>query len=136
MSNNLLLYKIREYALNTVYWNRHAGGYYSVGLYSYAPMIKDDLFNKYFQQKDVVGVLEIEFALGRGIKVEELEVCPLSVDYLLWGNPIITGSEQERKILYEFADLIKEIANKNEVRAIGYELKRLQKLYKEYQSKK
>jgi hypothetical protein len=99
-------------------------------------MIKDDLFNKYFQQKAVVGVLDIEFALGRYIKVEELEVCPLSVGYLLWGNPIITGSEQERKILYEFADLIIEKAKKNEKRAIGYELKRLQKLYKEYQSKK
>lgn len=134
-TNKEWLYRIRAYALNSEYWSKYASSYYSSTYYSYAPMVKDELFNSLFDSMVVVGVKDLEEALGRTLKIEELNVCPLSVEYLLFGSPIVTESEDEAKTLSQFAVIIKDAIRKGEVRAIGNKLKRLQKRYNFFKSK-
>ena len=106
MSNRELLYSLRAKVIRSVYWGGKLKNYYEGHIYRYAPMIKDELFNSLFGQDEVVGVLAMEEKLGRSLKIEELYVSPLSVEYLTLGNVIITESEEERRTLEEFEELI------------------------------
>lgn len=101
--------------------------YYVFEQYNYAPMIEDDLFISLFPQQTTVGALAIEKALGRRLKVEELKVCLLSVNYFLFGRPIITNTQSELVKLDDFADLIANSVNRNETNAIKWEIKNLNK---------
>ena len=88
-------------------------------------MIEDELFNSLFEQKAIVGAYDIEAALGRKIAIEELIVCPLSVNYLIFGEPLLTGSEKEREKLLAFKETVENGIRRNERRAINREIKRL-----------
>lgn len=135
-TNKEWLYRIRAYALWFEYWSKLATTYYSVTYYSYAPMIKDELFYSLFDTDAIVGAKEVEEALGRTLKIEELIACPCSVEYLLFGNPIITESEDEAETLSQFAVIIKDAIRKGEVRAIGNKIKKLQARYDLFKSRK
>ncbi len=128
LNNWELLYLIKRAAFCSVYWSRKAALYHLVEVYDYAPMIDDDLFCRLFNKGAIVGVHIMEEALERKIAVEELKVCPLSVDYLIFGEPIVTGSEAERATLLAFYDMVVDKIQKNERRAINWEIKRLSKL--------
>ena len=128
ISNNELFYHIKRTALMSVYWSRKASLYHLVEVYEYAPMIEDELFNSLFEQKTIVGVYDIEKALGRRIAIEELIVCPLSVNYLIFGEPLLTGSEKEREKLLAFKETVENGIRQNERRTINREIKRLSSL--------
>lgn len=128
-SNSDLFYHIKRTALSSVYWSKKVFGYHLIEVYEYAPMIEDNLYCSLFNKKGIVGVYDIEKALGRKIAVEELIVCPLSVSYLIFGEPLLSGSDKERKTLFAFYEVVKNGIRKGEKRAIGSELKRLGKLY-------
>ena len=128
ISNNELFYHIKRTALMSVYWGRKASLYHLVEVYEYAPMIEDELFNSLFEQKAIVGVYDIETALGRKIAIEELIVCPLSVNYLIFGEPLLTGSEKEREKLLAFKETVENGIRQNERRTINREIKRLSSL--------
>lgn len=127
--NKELFYHIKRTALCSVYWSRKALSYHLIEVYEYAPMIEDNLFGSLFNEKNIVGVYDIEGALGRKIAIEELLVCPLSVSYLIFGEPLLTGSDKERQTLFAFYEVVKNGIRKGEKRAIGVEVKRLSKLY-------
>lgn len=127
MDNEELYYNIQYKAMQSVYWSRKARLYFLVEQYYYAPMIEDDLFTSYFHRKDVVSVLEMEQRFGRRLKIEELAVCPLSVSYLLFGRPLITGTPKEYNKLCAFADLIDKSIRRNETNAIRWEINKLNK---------
>lgn len=126
----ILLY-IREIALSSERWIYEAPNYYGSMVYTYAPMVKDELFLSYFKEKDTIGVVEMESILGRALKVEELKVCPLSVPYLLFGNPSLTNSREEYDILCSFYKLIIQSIKKQETRYINYKIKRLNHIVEE-----
>ena len=128
-TNKEWMYKIRGYALSTEYWSKEAFGYYNIEVYEYGPMIKDELFNSLYAGDAVVGVVQMETDLGRPLKVEELNVCPLSVNYLLWGNPLVTESQEETETLQAFAELIQAMVLKNEKKATRNKIRLLTKLY-------
>lgn len=128
ISNSELFYQIKRTALMSVYWGRKVSLYHLVEVYEYAPMIEDELFNSLFEQKAIVGVYDIEKELGRKIAIEELIVCPLSVSYLIFGEPLLTGSEKEREKLLAFKETVENGIRRNERRAINRELKRLSDL--------
>jgi|GEM_PF-4261225 hypothetical protein len=128
-SNSDLLYHIKRTALSSVYWSKKALSYHLIEVYEYAPMIEDELYCSLFDEKDIIGVYDMERALGRKIAVEELIVCPLSVNYLVFGEPVLTGSDKERGKLFGFYGTVKNGIKRGEKKAIGYELKRLNKLY-------
>ena len=128
-SSSDFLYHIKRTALSSVYWSKKALSYHLIEVYEYAPMIEDNLYCSLFDEKDIVGVYDMERALGRKIAVEELLVCPLSVNYLIFGEPLLTGSDKERQTLFAFYEVVKNGIRKGEKRAIGSELKRLGKLY-------
>lgn len=125
ISNSELFYQIKRTALMSVYWGRKTSLYHLVEVYGYAPMIEDELFNSLFEQKAIVGAYDIEAALGRKIAIEELIVCPLSVNYLIFGEPLLTGSEKEREKLLAFKETVENGIRRNERRAINREIKRL-----------
>lgn len=127
MSNKEFYYNIQLTALKSVYWSKKAKSYYLVGQYEYGPMIEDELFLSYWKETDVVGALEMEEAIGRRFKIEELKVCPLSVKYLLFGRPLITETQQELEKLDAFAEMIANAINRNETLAIQREIKWLNK---------
>lgn len=129
--NLYLFYEIRSIAFSSVYWSRKAKDYYTYEIYRYAPMIKDELFNSIAKEEEVIGVIELEERLNRRIKIEELKVCPLSVSYLIFGNPIVTGTEEEYKTLTDFKEILINGIRRNEKRTIRYEIKYLQNLWKE-----
>lgn len=120
---------LQRYALQSEFWGRKYFGYFTTEYYDYAPMIDDELFTSLFDKKDIVGVEAIEKALGRKLKIEELKATPLSVDYFLFEHPIITGTQDEEKRIEEFEEIILSSIRRAEKRTIGYELKRLKKLY-------
>ena len=127
--NTKLLLSCKEAAFNSVYWSRKALCYHMVDIYEIAPMVIDEVWaSLLYKETDIVGVLEIEDKLGRKLKIEELSVCPLSVNYLICGEPIVTGTEEEHAKLIAFHELIVKGIQKNERRSIGYELKRLQSI--------
>lgn len=123
MSNEELFHKCKWQALSSVFWARKALVYHCGEVYDYAPMIQDTLFAKLFPQEAVVGVYEMEAALGRKLCVEELIVCPLSVNYLIFAEPTITGSPQERETLLGFLELIERSVRRYETRTRNYLLK-------------
>lgn len=125
--NKRLFVSCKETALSSVYWSRRVSGYHIFDVYEYSPMIQNELFNSLFTETDIVGSLAVEEKLGRKLKIEELRVCPLSVNYLIFGEPIVTGTGAECSTLIAFHDLIEGKIKRYERRAIGAEIKYLQK---------
>lgn len=124
--NQQLLRHIKEVALSSVYWSEKVSHYHLVHLYEYAPMVEDELFQGVFLESETVGTLELEKALGRKIAVEELIVCPLSVNYLIFDRPTITGSQKEYDKLCQFQELVIKSIRRNETRAINNKIRMLQ----------
>ena len=127
MTNKEIYREIQRYALQSYFYSRKAVDYFTIYYYTYAPMIKDEVWNAYLNTDDVVGVEAIEQAIGRRIKVDELIACPLSTQYFLFGNPIVEETEEASVTLDEFADLISQQIKRAETRTRNYLLKELSK---------
>lgn len=127
VTNKELYKQIQKYALSSYFYSRKAYSYFAIEYYTYAPMIKGELFASHFAQEDIVGVEDMERALGRRIKVDELEVCPLSTGYFLFGHPTIEETDEARDTLIKFRELIEAQIGRAENRTRNYILKDLQR---------
>lgn len=116
LSNKDIYKEIQRIALLSFLFKNKAFEYFVCQYYDYAPMIKDELFLTYFDQQEVIGVETMERVLGRRLKVDELNVCPLSATYFLFGHPIVEETETCRNKLIEFYRLIEDMIRKGEKR--------------------
>lgn len=118
---------LRDKVISSVYWMRESWGISNMYIYV-APMIDTDLWLSIAKRDEVVGTYELEERLHRNLRIEELIAAPLSMDYFVYGAPIITGSKEEVITLRLFEMMIDEGIAKREGRAITYEIKSLTKL--------
>lgn len=124
-TNRELLLSCKRLALSSVYWSKRGYVYHVYEVEHFGPMINDSLFLSLFNRSDTVGANEMESKLGRRLTVEELQVCPLSANYLIFGEPTITGTDIEQSKLRRFYDTIEEAIYKNEKQTTVNEIKRL-----------
>lgn len=113
-------------ALASEYWKSKAEEYFLVNKPYNAPILNDELQDYYTLPDEEIGVDEIERRMGCKIAIEELYICPLSVNYLIFGSPKVLESPNELKALREFEALIDEGIEQHEASTIQNKITELQ----------